>query len=223
MKNIFSIFTVLLVSCFSFPLDRYSTFYRRQQQHACESLAINTQINVINTKGFMPVNITNTWHENPIDFQFSKPFIDPDNKLIHMQSCIVPQWNDPSVLYLKMIGQSSFLKDYIDVEVGKPVTAKNINKRLLKERLYKKTNMDLSVTYMPDIVFGGKPTAGFKWFKERITTEYDDRDNRLFIRSPSLITDINLPVKQYAGLHYMKLLTPEFADHLIERYGTDIF
>ena len=223
MKNIFSVFTFLFVSCLSFPLDHYSRFHRVQQQDTCESLAINTQRNVINTKGFMPVNVTNTWYENPIDFQFSKPSVDTDNKVIHIQSCIVPQWDDPCVLYLKMIGQSLFLREYTDVEVGNPITAKDVNKRLLQDRLSKKTNIDLSVTCMPDIVFGEKPTAGFKWFKEKITTEYDDRDKRLFIRSPSLITDIDIPVKKYAGLHYMKLLTPEFADYLIEKYGTSIF
>ena len=110
-----------------------------------------------------------------------------------------------------------------DVEVGNSITAKDVNKRILQERLYKKTNIDFSVTYMPDIVFGEKPTAGFKWLKEKITTEYDDNDKRLFIRSPSLITDINIPVKKYAGLHYMKIITPDFADHLIEKYATSIF
>lgn len=223
MNFLFSIFTVLLVNCFSFSLDHYSRFHRIQQQELCDSLAVNTQINVINTKGFMPVNVTNTWYENPIDFQFSNPSIDSENKLIHIQSCIIPQWNDPCVLYLKMIGQPLFLKDYKDVEVGKPITAKEVNKRLLHERLSKKTNIDFSVTCMPDIIFGEKPTAGFKWFKEKITTEYDDRDNRLFIRSPSLITNLDIPIKKYAGLHYMKLLTPEFADYLIEKYGTSIF
>ena len=223
MNFLFSIFTILLVNCFSFPLDHYSRFHRIQQQELCDSLAVNTQINVINTKGFMPVNVTNTWYENPIDFQFSRPSIDSENKLIHIQSCIIPQWNDPSVLYLKMIGQPLFLKDYKDVEVGKPITAKEVNKRLLHERLSKKTNINFSVTCMPDIIFGEKPTAGFKWFKEKITTEYDDRDNRLFIRSPSLITNLDIPIKKYGGLHYMKLLTPEFADYLIEKYGTSIF
>ena len=223
MNFLFSIFTILLVNCFSFPLDHYSRFHRIKQQELCDSLAVNTQINVINTKGFMPVNVTNTWYENPIDFQFSKPSIDSENKLIHIQSCIIPQWNDPCVLYLKMIGQPLFLKDYKDVEVGKPITAKEVNKRLLHERLSKKTNTDFSVTCMPDIIFGEKPTAGFKWFKEKITTEYDDRDNRLFIRSPSLITNLDIPIKKYGGLHYMKLLTPEFADYLIEKYGTSIF
>lgn len=223
MKNVFSFLTIFLVNCVSFPLDHYSRFHRLQQQDACESLVLNTQRNVINTKGFMPVNVTNTWYENPIDFQFSIPYIDTESKVIHTQSCIVPQWNDPCVLYLKMISQSLFLKGCEDVEVGKSITAKDVNKRLLHERINKKTNINLAVTCMPDIVFGEKPTAGFKWFKEKITTEYDDRDNKIFIRSPSLITDIDIPVKKYAGLHYMKLLTPEFADYLIEKYGTSIF
>ena len=223
MIKIFGLFTLLLVNCISFPLDHYSRFHRVQQQETCESLVLNTQRNIINTKGFMPVNVTTTWHENPIDFQFSKPSIDTDSKLISIQSCIVPQWDDPCVLYLKMIGQSMFLKEYGDIEVGKSITAKDVNKRLLQERISKKTNINLSITCMPDIVFGEKPTAGFKWFKEKLTTEYDDRDNKLFIRSPSLITAIDIPVKKYAGLHYMKLLTPEFADYLIEKYGTSIF
>ena len=223
MKNVFSFLTILLVNCVSFPLDHYSRYHRIQQQGLCESLAINTQINIINTKGFMPLNVTTTWHENPIDFQFSKPSIDTEKKIIHIQSCIVPQWNDPCVLYLKMIGQALFIKECDDVELGKSITAKDVNKRLLQDRINKKTNIDLSVTCMPDIVFGEKPSAGFKWFNEKITTEYDDRDNKLFIRSPSLITDIDIPIKKYAGLHYMKLLTPEFADYLIEKYGTSIF
>ena len=70
MKNIFSVFTFLFVSCLSFPLDHYSRFHRVQQQDTCESLAINTQRNVINTKGFMPVNVTNTWYENLLIFSF---------------------------------------------------------------------------------------------------------------------------------------------------------
>ena len=122
-----------------------------------------------------------------------------------------------------MVGKPLFLKEYPDVEVGKPISAKEVNKRLLQERISKKTNVDFSVTCMPDVIFGEKPTAGFKWFKEKITTEYDERDKRLFIRSPSMITDIDIPIKKYAGLHYMKLLTPEFADYLIEKYGTSIF
>ena len=109
-KNIFSILAILFVGCVSFPLDYYSTFYRVRQQEACEPLAINTQINIINTKGFMPVNVTNTWCENPIEFKFSKPSIDTDNKLINIRSCIIPQSNDPAILCLKMIGQSLFLK-----------------------------------------------------------------------------------------------------------------
>ena len=223
MIKIFGLFTLLLVNCISFPLDHYSRFHRVQQQESCESLVLNTQRNIINTKDFMPVNVTTTWHENPIEFQFSAPYIDTDSNIIHTQSCIIPQWDDPCVLYLKMIGQSMFLKKYGDIEVGKSITAKDVNKRLLQERISKKTNINLSITCMPDIVFGEKPTAGFKWFKEKLTTEYDDRDNKLFIRSPSLITAIDIPVKKYAGLHYMKLLTPEFADYLIEKYGTSIF
>ena len=221
--NYFCLFALFLPYCFSFPLDHYSQFHRTQQQSACQSLVLATQRNVINTKEFMPLNVTNTWYENPIEFQFSKPSIDSEKNLLHVQSCIIPQWNDPCLLYLKMIGQPLFLKEYPVVEVGKPISAKEVNKRLLQDRISKKTNIDFSVTCMPDVVFGEKPTAGFKWFKEKITTEYDERDNRLFIRSPSLITDIDIPIKKYAGLHYMKILTPEFADYLIEKYGTSIF
>ena len=223
MISYFCLFALFLPYCFSFPLDHYSQFHRTQQQSACQSLVLDTQRNVINTKEFMPLNVTNTWYENPIEFQFSKPSIDSENKLLHVQSCIIPQWNDPCVLYIKMVGQPLFLKEYPDVKVGKPISAKEVNKRLLQDRISKKTNVDFSVTCMPDVIFGEKPTAGFKWFKEKISTEYDERDKRLFIRSPSLITDIDIPIKKYAGLHYMKLLTPEFADYLIEKYGTSIF
>ena len=222
MNFLFGIFTVLLVNCFSFPMDHYSRFHRIQCQEKCESLVHRTQCNVINTKKFMPLNITNTWYENPIEFQFSLPSIDNSHG-IYTHSCIIPQWDQPSVLYLKMVSQKAFLERYGNITVGYSINAKDVNKRILCETLQKKTNIDFHVSCLPDIVFGTKPTAGFKWFNEKITTEYDDRDKRLFIRSPSLITDTDLPIKKYAGLHYMKLLTPEFADYLIEKYGTSIF
>lgn len=217
-----TVFLLFTCSCLSFPVNHYSLSHRLHIQEQCESLVCRTQANIINTEDFMPFNITNTWHENPIEFQFAKPHI-TDNKCINIHSCVIPQWDEPCVLYLKMVGQAAFLREFGNISVGSPLTAKDINKRVLCDRLQKRTNIDFRVNCLPDIVFGTKPTSVFKWFKEKVSTEYDSKDKRLYVRSPSLVTAKDVPIRKYAGLHYMKILTPEFADYLIDKYGTTIY
>lgn len=219
VQGFFLFFALFPHYCVCFTMNHYTQYHRIKIQEQCEPIVCRTQANIINTQDFIPLNITNTWHENPIEFQFSKPCIN-SNKDINIHSCVIPQWEDPCVLHVKMIGQEGFLKEFGNVSVGAQLSAKDINKRILRDSLEKKTNIDFRFQCLPDKVFGTKPTSVFKWFKEKVSTEYDSKDKILYIRSSSLITSKDVPIERYAGLHYMKLLTPEFADYLIEKYGT---
>ena len=211
----------LFVGTLCLNVNHYSYKHRVELQEKYESLTKQVQQNVINTENFTPLDIKNTWHTRVGKFKLSKPCY--DNNVIHIHSCIIPQKDEACILMMKMISQESFLKKYGSIPVGKPMNAKEINKRILSDELAKRINTDLRFTCVPDIVYGTALSSGFEWFAKKIQTEYDERDKQVFIKSPSLITDVNLPVKQYAGLHYMKLITPEYADYLIDKYGTSIF
>lgn len=210
----------LFVGTFCLGIDHHSANHRIELQKKYDSLVKKIQHNVINTEDFIPIDVKNTWHDQLKHFKFSKPSYDD---VINIHSCLIPQKDEACILMMKMIGQDAFLQKHKKISVGAPMTAKEMNQRILNDELAKRTNMDLRFTCIPDVVYGKTPSAGFQWFANKIVTEYDEREKRVFIKSPALITDIDLPVKQYAGLHYMKLITPEYAEYLIDKYGTSIF
>lgn len=191
------------------------------------SLTQRIQSNIVNSVDFVPLNIETHWHEKPVSFLNSKPYhekkdgIGIDSGIIHIQGLLSE--DEPYVLNLKCKTQGSYLNFFENIKTRSPISAKEMNRRIINNQMAKRTNMNLKFAFLPDIVYGKKPSGAFSWFREKVLCEYNLSDQKLYIRSPVMITDDNLFIKRYAGMHYMKVLTPMYADYLINKYGHKIY
>jgi hypothetical protein len=70
---------------------------------------------------------------------------------------------------------------------------------------------------MKDKIFENNPMAGVKFISEHIKINYDKENNKIFIKSPLLLTSMDV-FKRYAGMYYMKILSPELCFELINLY-----
>ena len=215
---------------FIFLLFQHSSLAKMSKEHferSYTSLTQRVQSNIVNSVDFVPLNIETHWHKKPFSFKKSKPYFEKkdgegiDSGIIHIQGLLSEE--EPYVLNLKCKTQGSYLKEFENIKSGSPISAKEMNRRIINNQMAKRINTNLKIAFLPDIVYGDKPTAAFSWFKERIMCEYNNNEQKLYIRSPVMITSDNLFIKQYAGLHYMKILTPMYADFLINKYGDKIY
>lgn len=181
-------------------------------------LTQSIQSNIINAQIFNPLNITTIWHEKQKSFLYSKPNFNEKN--IQIQAFLKEEkYNKYPMLWLKMKSQGAYVKEFGKLKCGLPATARKINKEIMDKQLQSHLHTQLQIKYEEDALFGKKKTSGFEWFAHPLICEYDDLSECLTIKSPVLITSENLFIKKYAGNHYMKLLTPAYADYLIETYG----
>lgn len=196
------------------------------------------QNGVINSRQFVPLNITNHWHDNKIDFFNSKPYFD-ENKNIHIQSYL-NNCNDPKVwlktkfqedytddcngpcLWLKAKSQDSYKREINNILTNPQKSAQMLNERIFQTELVKYKNNKIDVCYLHDIVYGKRGDDIIKWVNEPLKIEYEKGKNTLYIQSPVMLTEANLLIRRYAGMYYMKLLTPLYAQRIIEKYNDNL-
>ena len=92
---------------------------------------------------------------------------------------------------------------------------------LFRSERQEENKKTLEVCFLEDVIFGTTPSSGLDWCKRPFLCNYNYHENKLYVQSPVLITSENLPIEQYAGLYYMKLITPDYVDYLIDTYGRE--
>ena len=182
-------------------------------------LTKSIQSNVINAQLFTPLNITTQWHEQRSTFLFSKPSFG-EYKNIHLQAYL--EKAEGPVLWLKMKSQPAYLEKFCKIKCNEPVDGAKTNKMIMDRELQKFPGRTLDVCYLDDICFGNRKTTVVNWFERRLLCNYNYDEEKLYIQSPTLLTSEKFIIKRYAGMYYMKLLTPSLANYFIQNYGKPV-
>lgn len=178
------------------------------------------------------------WYEHKLPFLFSIPSIKSDNT-IKVRGYLEKRWryNRSPVLWLKMKNQDAYKKhdsstitidDFIhnttNIQMkenrtyGIPKTAREFNKELWNfytaDLQY---NRNIEVAFLPDVVYTHEDNNRYGWCRHDLRVEYFN--NKLYIQSPVLHTkdDGSIP-SIYAGMYYMKVLSPELIAYLLEMH-----
>ena len=205
--------------------------------HPLNSYTKHVQYNIINPLYSSPLYVHTEWYDNKLPFLFSKPFIHKDNT-IHIRAFLEKRrrYGRNPVLWLKMKSQQAYkahdesticIDDFIhntyDPNVKKERNYGTINNardfnRKLWDFYSDQYNKKVDVSFLPDALYTNKNRRGFSWATRDLRIEFFN--NKLYIQSPVLYTedDGTIPPK-YAGMHYMKLLTPELIIYLLEIYS----
>ena len=101
---------------------------------------------------------------------------------------------------------------YLDTK--KESTAADLNRMIFK-KYFDGKNIS-SVVFEEDIVYDNIITST-KWLADEISIIYNTKNNSLHIRSPVLYSSVDL-ISRYAGMKYMKLLTPQMVKEIESLY-----
>ena len=111
------------------------------------------------------------------------------------------------------------MKDFGKIQCGDQTTALSINKMIMANEIVKNVDKELNICYLDDVRFGEYRNTVFDWIKYPLFCNYNYDEETLYLQSPVMLTSENLPLKRYAGMYYMKVLTPAFANYLLQTYG----
>lgn len=195
------------VQCFS-PLTSYYQSYTQ--------LTKSIQSSVINPTVFTPLNITTKWYDSKTPFFFSKPYFGK-HKDIHIQAYL--EKGEGPILWLKTKNQGAYTKEFGKIQCGDQTTALSINKMIMANEIVRNVDKELNICYLDDVLFGEYKNTVFDWIKYPLFCNYNYDEETLYLQSPVMLTSENLPLKRYAGMYYMKVLTPAFAHYLVQTYG----
>lgn len=165
---------------------------------------------------FSNISIINTNYEKKSEFIYSKPTI--INNTIYTSSYqdkkLLSNKYYSNSIWCKMKSKENFLNN------SNIILAKNINEQNFNKLLYKlKNNTSIingpKVIFEEDLQFIDNIMIGISWVNSNINIKHIN--NTLYIKSPTLISSLN-NVPRYAGMYYMKLLSPELCFELIELY-----
>lgn len=195
------------VQCFS-PLTSYYQSYTQ--------LTKTIQSSVINPTIFTPLNITTQWYDSKPPFFFSKPYFG-ENRDIHIQAYL--EKGEGPILWLKTKSQAAYIKEFGKIQCGQQTTGLNTNKMIMSNEMTKNIDKELNICYLNDVCFNEYKNTVFDWMKYPLLCNYNYNEETLYLQSPVMLTSENLPIKRYAGMYYMKVLTPSFASYLIQTYG----
>ena len=209
--------------------------------HPLNSFTKHVQYDVIHPLYSSPLYVHTEWYDNKLPFLFSKPFIHIDNT-IYIRGFLEKRWryNRAPILWLKMKNQQAYknhdekticIDDVIhntydpaikkNRHYGAPKSARDFNRELwdFYSTQYGITqNKQVVVSFLPDALYSKKRRTGFSWATQDLRIEYSN--GQLYIQSPVLYTEDDDTVSsKYAGMYYMKLLTPELIMFLLEKYS----
>lgn len=162
-------------------------------------------------------NVFNKLYIDLNEFVYSKPKIENNNIYI---SSYVEKNNFFSNIYSDVY----YLKFKNNENHFNPI----VNTKILNEDLFHKILFNIKskeeidngpkVIFNNDKIFKGNPLIGPLWIKEPININYNKELQNLQITCPVLITSKTIKPDKYAGLYYMKLLSPQLCFELINRY-----
>ena len=71
-----------------------------------------------------------------------------------------------------------------------------------------------NIVFEDDKLYKDEVSSSVSWINDDIRISYNNEQKTLFIQSPTLYTDMNM-IPRYAGMYYMKILTPQLIEELI--------
>lgn len=177
------------------------------------------QYDILNLKLEPKVSIKTIFHNSKQGFVYAKPSIEEDGTL-YVQSYL-SRMNSNNLhsdcLWLKMKNQVSLIEhpkyQYLLFEEER--TAKYINQKMFEN--YFNGSCPANVVFKDDLKYCDEIASSLKWIKDEIKIEYDSINNVLSIQSPTLYTNMKF-IPRYAGMYYMKVLTPQLIEELINLY-----
>lgn len=191
----------------------------KQLEDSINNISIQTQYCVICPKKSTLLPIKNTQHTDIKEFLLSKPGILDDGLIqTHSFTQKTRQNNlfSPS-LWLKTKNQEAVKQHpkYQYMETKQESNAACLNRKIFKKYFTGKNST--FVFFEHDVVFKDNFAASPGWIASELSVIYNETNNTLHIRSPVLYTSNNL-VPRFAGMKYMKLLTPQMVKEIESVY-----
>ena len=183
------------------------------------------QYNVFKPKVFQPINVTVHKKENILEFLKSKPSYNGNGSfdaIYYKETILNPFYPYVSQqCCIKLKNQHSVKNDYTfkHNKLGKPITALDVNKKLIYSALESKkidTN-NVNIVFLEDKITQNDRFGTLNWLKEHVDINYVENNKTLIIQSPFYKND-DFPIEDYSNLYYMKTLTPQFAYELVTLY-----
>lgn len=203
---------------------RHNQSYAKIQQYnqlekSINNLSVQGQYCVICPKKSMLLPIQNTEHQDMKEFLFSKPKIEDDGLIkIHSltEKTRLNNLYSPS-LWLKTKNQETVKQHpkYQYLETKKESSAACLNRKIFKK--YFTGENSSFVFFEHDIVCKDNFVASPGWIASEIMINYNKHNNTLHICSPVLYTSNKL-IPRFAGMKYMKLLTPQMVKEIESVY-----
>jgi hypothetical protein len=182
------------------------------------NIAKEIQLNI--TDRYNEYTIINRNYKNKQDFIISKPEISNKNIYIGTYKERVNFLNSyySNTIWFKFKSHENFnRKDFKDIIKPSDINEKMFNTMLIQLKSTHEINNGPEIIFMKDKIFENNPMAGVKFISEHIKINYDKENNKIFIKSPLLLTSMDV-FKRYAGMYYMKILSPELCFELINLY-----
>lgn len=190
----------------------------KSYKSSIDNIAIEIQNQIIDDPKY---NVSNKLYTNFNEFIYSKPSIENNNvyttSYIEKNNFLFNIYSD--VYYLKFKNQENFNnKDFKSVINGKMLNEELFYKMLFNIKSKKEIENGPKIIFNNDKIFKENPLIGPLWIKEPINIDYNKELNNLQITTPVLFTSKNTLSIKFAGMYYMKLLSPQLCYEIINRY-----
>ena len=195
-------------------IARYLSLYEN-----LETIPEQCQLHVMNFKLDVNVPIKSIQHTSKKGFLYSKPFIDDDGT-ITVQSYLSEMNTNKlysDCMWVKMKNQQALSQHpkYQYVLFDNEQSAKDMNKKMFEN--YLNGSCPANIVFEDDKLYKDEVSSSLSWINDDIRISYNNEQKTLFIQSPTLYTDMTM-IPRYAGMYYMKILTPQLIEELINLY-----
>ncbi len=186
----------------------------QQLANSINNISVRMQYCVICPKKSTLLPIKNTVHSNLRDFIFSKPKIEDDGLILthsYVQKTLKNNLYSPS-LWIKTKNQDAIKihPKYQYLETKSESSAAALNRKIFKKYFTGKNTT--FVFFEHDIIYDNVVSSA-NWIADEISVIYNKKNETLHIRSPVLYSGNNY-ILRYAGMKYMKLLTPQMVKEI---------
>ena len=198
-------------------LNKVSTYLSLYDK--IESIPKQCQLNTVNPKLDISLPIKSIQHTSKKGFLYSKPSIEDDGTIIVQSYLSGVNTNNlySDCMWVKMKNQVALKKHpkYQYVLFDEEQTAKDMNMKMFED--YFNGSCPIHVVFEDDKLYRDEITSSLEWIKNDIKITFNEEDKMLSIQSPVLYTDMNI-IPRYAGMYYMKILTPQLIEELMTLY-----
>ena len=190
----------------------------KQLADSVNNVSIRTQYCVICPKKSTLLPIQNTIHSDLREFISSKPKIHDDGLISthsYVQKTFKNNLYSPS-LWIKTKNQEAIKihPKYQYLETKSETSAAGLNRKIFKKYFTGKNST--FVFFEHDTVYDNVLSSA-RWITDEISVVYNEKNETLHIRSPVLYSG-NKYIPRYAGMKYMKLLTPQMVKEIESLY-----